>query len=180
MRNALVSNPINLAAQFGFDVVEAFDILPEDKKPNWRTSRAEIEKAAEEFLKYITLVIKNPNAKVVPSEKQDDVWHEFMLHPVAYYNFCMKNAGYLIDHNGGFGLRAGEMPILIRLYGETQKLWELTYGEPHPVTGLSSTAATCYNTISGEAATCYNAISSEAATCYSSCGNSLTVGATTC
>lgn len=35
-----------------------------------------------------------------PSPDVDQAWHEMLLRPVKYYNFCQKVCGQIIDHSG--------------------------------------------------------------------------------
>ena len=55
-----------------------------------------------------------------------------MLHPIGYYKFCIRVAGKIIGHNGGFGLREGELEILKQEQQYTHALWYEVYGEIHP------------------------------------------------
>lgn len=143
-----ISDQLYLEPSCVSDIIGEFEILPQDKKPDWcvSRSRAEIKNAVLEFLKYIYLVIQNPNKRIVPSQIQDDVWHQFMLLP-TYYDFCMKNAGFLIGHNKGGSLTAEQTQLL---YLETQVLWKSTYDQSHPAISMGSSfdnAATCYNVL---------------------------------
>jgi hypothetical protein len=122
----------DLADYLGVDIVEYIMIHPEDERPRWAKDRIIVLQAVQEFVKFIKLAIANPNQFVAPSKLQDDIWHQFMLHPQKYYNFCIDKAGRIIDHNGGFGLREGEKSKLIERYTLTQRLWKETYKEDHP------------------------------------------------
>jgi hypothetical protein len=98
----------------------------------WATSREVVEDAVEEFTKFFLLAALNFGEPLVPTAKQDDVWHEFMLRPVAYYEACMKIAGFIIDHKPLSSSDQDEVADLEIALKRTQLLWETFYGEPHP------------------------------------------------
>ena len=133
-----------LAKYLGVDLVDGFLFKPENSKPDWAKDTSTIVDAANSFVRFIQLAMFHAEGRISPSRKQDEVWHEFMLNPVAYYNFCIRECGKIIGHNGGFGLRDGEYEILLQEQQYTHSLWERVYGEPHPA--VDASAERCHDT----------------------------------
>jgi len=116
----------------GIDLAKSILKKPLCERPLWATSLEEVTSAVDDFCLYFNLVLQNPGEKLVPTVKQDEVWHAFMLHPVAYYNACVRHCGHLVNHDGGFGLEDNEKAALEEYKHFTIHLWEAVYGFPHP------------------------------------------------
>jgi hypothetical protein len=54
-----------------------------------------------------------------------------MLAPVAYVRDCLRLFGKILDHDGGFGKDASELPALKDAFIRTAEMWEAEYGEPY-------------------------------------------------
>ena len=102
----------------------------------------EVIEAATRYEKFLTLVQRYPDTLVSPSRDIDEMWHLHMLHPIAYYHDCMANFGEIIDHNGGFGNEAYEVPVLTATFQYTAALWEKEFGEPYTAAGSGSVKCT--------------------------------------
>jgi hypothetical protein len=133
-------NPVEI---LGIDLAECFARKPLDERPGWATTPMSREQQIRDFTKFFLLAAVCPDAPLAPTAMMDDVWHEFMLHPVAYNRACMQHAGVIIDHNGGFGNGAGEMPILEEHFNQTKTLWRQVLGEPHPHDRSACDATNC-------------------------------------
>lgn len=132
MARALVRGTTTPTEILGLNLAAAFAQKPQDEQAQWAKTSAGREQAVADFTKFFLLAAACPDAPLAPTAVMDDVWHEFMLHPVAYYAACMKLAGEIIDHNGGFGNGEGEMPILEEHFRQTKDLWREVLGVPHP------------------------------------------------
>jgi hypothetical protein len=133
-----------LAAYLGTNLVDDIMIQPESTRFSWAVDRETTIEAVNDFVCFINLGIFHAQGRICPSKRQDDVWHTFLLNPIAYYNFCMRTAGRLIGHNAGFGLRDGEAPVLLLEQQYTHQLWQEVYGEPHPA--VNEAATRCHDT----------------------------------
>jgi|HubBroStandDraft_6_1064221.scaffolds.fasta_scaffold511100_2 hypothetical protein len=91
----------------------------------------DLASAVDRYLKWLRLIALHPEVPIAPTRDIDRMWHLHMLHPRAYADDCQRILGFLLDHDGGFGADAEEMPVLQRVFEETSALWESEYGEPY-------------------------------------------------
>lgn len=63
---------------------------------------------AEEYRKYLTLCLENPDDAIVPSSMVDDFWHLHILDTRKYADDCQKVFGYFLHHFPYFGMRSAE------------------------------------------------------------------------
>lgn len=87
--------------------------------------------AYHRYLKWLALKLQHPESRFAPTRDIDFFWHLHMLAPVAYNRDCLRWFGRLLDHDGGFGKGPGELPRLKKVYEQTARWWEETYGEPY-------------------------------------------------
>ncbi|MCI0632127.1 MAG: glycine-rich domain-containing protein-like [Phycisphaerales bacterium] len=92
---------------------------------------AVLEEAVDRYAKFLLLVRKHPEECVAPSKDIDAIWHLHMQHPRAYFDDCMRLFGEILDHDGGFGVDADELPVLEASFARTAALWEQEYSEPY-------------------------------------------------
>jgi uncharacterized protein DUF1399 len=95
-----------------------------------------IEALAERYHRFLLLKAKHPNQTLAPTEIVDEMWHLHMLHPVAYYDCCMRTLGFILDHKPGFGDTPATRPRLLAHFEATAALWEAEYGQPYCVPGM--------------------------------------------
>lgn len=101
----------------------------DDEPAGWTDAqRADGERRYRQWLE---LKRRNPDARLAPTRVIDRFWHLHMLSPVAYLRDCKRLFGRVLDHDGGFGRDPAELPVLMRVYGETARLWERTWGTPY-------------------------------------------------
>jgi hypothetical protein len=117
---------------FNLDLCQAILEKPQDERPEWAVDASAVGEVVGNFQKFFILMARHPDVGLVPTPEIDDVWHEFMLHPRQYVEACNKHAGCIIDHEGGFGRKPEERPVLETHFAETKRLWQATFGEPHP------------------------------------------------
>lgn len=77
---------------------------------------------------FLGLKLLQPQARLAPTRDIDEMWHLHMLSPVAYHRDCMAWFGRLLDHNGGFGKRPEEVPLLRAVFARTAELYQSAYG----------------------------------------------------
>ena len=64
------------------------------------SSKGEYQEAFTEFKKFSALNIFYPNKRIgMPSEKVDEVWHQFILFTQKYNGFCEEFLGYFLHHS---------------------------------------------------------------------------------
>lgn len=101
------------------------DDFPQD----WTQEQRSI--ALARYVKWLGAKRANPTARLAPTRDIDLFWHLHMLSPVAYFHDCKRLFGRLLDHDGGFGKDAGELPELKQVFLATAELWESQYQEPY-------------------------------------------------
>src|SRR5262249_40432374 len=63
---------------------------------------------AEEYRRYLTLCVENPDIPVVPSNFVDDFWHLHILDTEKYQEDCQEYLGFFLHHFPYFGMRGPE------------------------------------------------------------------------
>lgn len=121
-------------------------------------SREDREREAVRYERFLRLAAKHPGKRATPTRQIDEMWHLHMLHPVGYYNDCIRIFGRLFDHDGGFGTGPGELPVLKAAFRQFAARWAAEYGEPYVATMPSdnAVAANCWHDCSGR---CWHACS---------------------
>ncbi len=89
-----------------------------------------VERALDRYRRFLLLTQKH-GGPLAPTRDIDEVWHLHMLAPRAYYNDCMRLFGEVMDHDGGFGKAAAEVPALQATFERTAALWAQEYGEEY-------------------------------------------------
>lgn len=116
------------------EIILSVDLLEaasrsDDVPKDW--SREQHERSLARYLKWLRLKQLHPHARLAPTRDIDVMWHLHMLAPVAYNRDCRQLFGRTLDHNGGFGKGAGELPQLQEVFTHTALMWEEAYGEPY-------------------------------------------------
>jgi len=130
--------PASIAPVISVDLLRAAD-RSESFPKDWSNARR--SRAFARYARFFTLLAKYPTRPLAPTADIDEVWHLHMLHPVAYARDCMRAAGHIIDHDGGFGATAEELPLLRDTFEATAHLWLEEFGEPY-VEGATSSGMT--------------------------------------
>lgn len=133
------------------DAARRSETFPKDWTPE------QTRTAIVRYERFLKLVALDPRRPVAPTREIDVIWHLHMLSPRAYYQDCQRLFGTILDHNGGFGTEAHEIPILKATFEETARLWEQTYGEPYVDRSASASTTKCWHDCSGR---CWHACSS--------------------
>ncbi|MDM8005900.1 MAG: glycine-rich domain-containing protein-like [Phycisphaerae bacterium] len=93
--------------------------------------RRELERDAADYERFLLLAQRNPDVPLAPTKAIDRMWHLHMLNPRAYYDDCMRLFAEILDHDGGFGSTAEELPVLAATFENTALLWEHEFGVPY-------------------------------------------------
>lgn len=92
---------------------------------------AKIRRELNRYGKFLALAQKYPGQPLAPTKDIDEMWHLHMTHPRAYSDDCMRLFGDILDHDGGFGAVAEELPQLQETFNRTAELWEREFGEKY-------------------------------------------------
>jgi len=113
--------------------VDLFSAAIRSEDSFFRNLPESVTKEAERrYRMFLALVQKYPDEVVSPSKDIDEMWHIHMLHPSAYYEDCISNFGYILDHDGGYGsASAEEWEDLLRIFDRTAALWKKEFGEEY-------------------------------------------------
>lgn len=85
---------------------------------------------AEEYRKYLTLCLENPNEAIVPSSMVDNFWHLHILDTQKYADDCQKVFGYFLHHFPYFGMRgAKDAQNLNKAWNATCSKYEKRFGK---------------------------------------------------
>ncbi len=110
-----------------------------------KLDKAGREYVLERYRKFLALAKRHPKERLAPTADIDEMWHVHMLMPKAYAEDCEAYLGAILDHNGGFGRKADEVPELKRIFDRTTELWAKEFGEPYVVAGTDSPLAVCFS-----------------------------------
>lgn len=135
-----------------FEAARRSDSFPKD----WTEEKTRI--AIERYRKFLGLVARDPRRPVAPTKDIDVIWHLHMLSPRAYYDDCQRLFGTILDHDGGFGTEAHEVPILKATFQDTADAWRALYGEPYVEASDLPATTKCWHDCSGR---CWHACKSQ-------------------
>lgn len=80
-----------------------FKLAQEESPVDW--SADQIDWAEEEYRKFLTMAVRNPGAKIVPSAPVDMFWHFHILDTAKYAEDCDKVFDHFLHHFPYLGLR---------------------------------------------------------------------------
>lgn len=83
-------------------------------------------------LKKFLLLTSVAKQSIAPSQKIDQVWHEFILFTKDYRQFCTTNFGKIIEHVPEIATGKRQATKAIRRYLETLALAASVYGKLDP------------------------------------------------
>ena len=157
LRNRLHQGPIGDMMQYAEPLI-SIDLLESARRSDsfptdWDTDK--VRSALHRYEHFLRLAAKNPGERLAPTRDIDEMWHLHMLSPKAYFSDCDRLLGRILDHNGGFGKEAAEVPELRRVFQRTAELWQREFGEPY-VRGFGEGETSCWHACQGE---CWHACS---------------------
>lgn len=120
-------------------------------------TEAQVERAADNYARFLGLARSHPHIAIAPTRDIDLMWHLHMLHPVAYADDCKRLLGCILDHDGGFGGTAEELPLLQEAFAQTAAAWLAEYGEAY--VGTCGETTKCVRDCQGR---CWHACKSSA------------------
>ncbi len=119
---------------------------------------AKIRRELNRYGKFLTLAQKYPGQSLAPTKDIDEMWHLHMTHPRAYRDDCERIFGDILDHDGGFGAVADELPQLQATFNRTAELWEQEFGEKYVERENDPNMTNCWHDCQGR---CWHACKSK-------------------
>lgn len=100
-----------------------------DKDEGYGWSLEFTKRVAEEYKRYLTLCLENPDFPMVPSTFVDEFWHYHILDTQKYQEDCDQVFGYFLHHFPYFGMR-GEQDAqnLKNAWADSCVLYEKRFG----------------------------------------------------
>jgi hypothetical protein len=152
------------------NAIQALDLEPvifrlSHPKGDKRWARGYAEHVAAEYRKFLTLLVKHADDKIVPSNEVDEFWHQHILDTMKYARDCEQVFGYFLHHYPYFGLEGEEdEQAQQRAAEKTHALYEREFDAP----AASKQAAWCYAAVEArQPAWCYAAVEAkQSAWCY--------------
>jgi hypothetical protein len=150
--------------------IEALDLAPikfklMDPQEGEGWSRETVDRLETEYKRFLTLLVKYPDAVIAPSKEVDAFWHGHILDTMKYAEDCEHVFGYFLHHFPYFGMRGQDDAAALAAAADTmQELATREFGD-----AASASAAFCYaaKPVGNDAAFCYAAKPvSTAAFCY--------------
>lgn len=87
------------------------------------------QKVVNEYKRYLTLCLENPDFPVVPSTFVDEFWHFHILDTQKYQEDCEHIFGYFLHHFPYFGMRGeADAANLKQAWTESCDLYEKRFG----------------------------------------------------
>jgi hypothetical protein len=160
-----------------------FKLMDAEEGEGW--SRETVDRLEVEYKRFLTLLVKYPEAVIAPSKDVDAFWHGHILDTMKYAEDCENVFGYFLHHFPYFGMRgADDAAALNDAAAQTQALLEKEFGAKEAVNASYcyaavkpdaaycyaakpvTQAAYCYAAKKADAAYCYAAVKADAAYCY--------------
>ena len=103
-------------------------IMDKDEGLGW--SLVYTKTVTEEYRRYLTMCLENPESAIVPAKPIDEFWHFHILDTLKYQEDCENIFGYFLHHFPYFGMRGEEdKNNLDNAWEETLLTYKNTFGE---------------------------------------------------
>ncbi len=123
--------------------IHALDLAPikfklMDKEEGHGWSRAYADHIEIEYKRFLTLLVKYPEASIAPSKDVDKFWHGHILDTLKYAEDCNHVFGYFLHHFPYFGMRGDEDAANLAAAAATMnRLYRQEFDEVQPVQASS-------------------------------------------
>lgn len=137
--------------------IEALDLEPIKMKlmdpeegPGW--SRPHADRMETAYKRFLTLLVRFPEAPLAPTKDVDKFWHGHILDTIKYAEDCEKTFGYFLHHFPYFGMRGEQDAADLRAAAaRMHEIYEREFGEAMPngtswCTAAAPAAATAWCT----------------------------------
>lgn len=124
-----------------------FKLMDADEGYGW--SREYADHVETEYKRFLTLLVKYPEASIAPRKEVDKFWHGHILDTLKYAEDCNKVFGYFLHHFPYFGMRGSEDAANLAAAADTMnRLYREEFGDEEPAQassycGVASTASYC-------------------------------------
>jgi hypothetical protein len=127
-----------------------FKLMDTEEGHGW--SREYADHVEIEYKRFLTLLVKYPEAAIAPSKTVDKFWHGHILDTMKYAEDCNQVFGYFLHHFPYFGMRGKEDAANLAAAAETMnRLYQQEFGEARPVQESGATTAISYcGAVAGE------------------------------
>lgn len=106
-------------------------LMDAEEGHGWTREYADAMETA--YKRFLTLLVKHPEATVAPSKEIDKFWHAHILDTIKYGQDCKRVFGYFLHHFPYFGLRGEEDAAQLAQAGVAmERLYQAEFGEPMP------------------------------------------------
>ena len=134
--------------------IHALDLAPikfklMDAEEGYGWSREYADHIEIEYKRFLTLLVKYPEASIAPSKEVDKFWHGHILDTLKYAEDCNKVFGYFLHHFPYFGMRGSEDAANLSAAADTMNLlYREEFGDAKPAQarsfcGAASVASFC-------------------------------------
>ena len=108
-----------------------FKLMDAEEGQGWSREQADGMEIA--YKRFLTLLVKYPDAPVAPSKDIDKFWHGHILDTMKYADDCQRVFGYFLHHFPYFGMRGEQDAAALADAGATTaSLYEAEFGESMP------------------------------------------------
>lgn len=105
-----------------------FKLMDSEEGQGW--SREYADYMEMEYKRFLTLLVKFPDASIAPSKDVDKFWHGHILDTLKYAEDCNKVFGYFLHHFPYFGMRGCEDAANLAAAAETMsRLYRQEFGD---------------------------------------------------
>ena len=134
--------------------IHALDLAPikvklMDKEEGHGWSREYADRIEIEYKRFLTLLVKYPEASIAPSKDVDKFWHGHILDTLKYAEDCNHVFGYFLHHFPYFGMRGDEDAANLAAAAATMnRLYHQEFDEVQPAQassycGIATTVSYC-------------------------------------
>jgi hypothetical protein len=105
-----------------------FKLMDRDEGQGW--TREYADRMEIEYKRFLTLLVKHPEAAIAPSKEVDKFWHGHILDTLKYAQDCQQVFGYFLHHFPYFGMRGADDAANLAAAGETMRqLYQQEFGD---------------------------------------------------
>jgi hypothetical protein len=125
-----------------------FKLMDPDEGEGW--SREQVDRIEIAYRRFLTLLVRHPEATIAPSKEIDKFWHGHILDTMKYAADCEQVFGYFLHHFPYFGMRGERDAAQLEAAGqEMQRLYAQEFGEKQAAPSY------CFAAKATEAAYCF-------------------------
>jgi hypothetical protein len=129
-----------------------FKLMDTEEGHGW--SREYADRIEIEYKRFLTLLVKYPEASIAPSKVVDKFWHGHILDTMKYAEDCHHVFGYFLHHFPYFGMRGNDDAANLAAASDTMhRLYRQEFGDAELREEISYCGATAAASYCGAATT---------------------------